>query len=199
MTTTKTATSNRTRGVCRACRVKSAAAIFLVMVHAYQKGDLKNPSGKVKDVAGSISSDDAKDFAETKHKGLPMKKEEKKAAMQKLANLVTNCVLLSNAGIIKSALGPNLNPGGGVGGIGGVGGGGGGGGGGSAGSSGSNSVSTPSQLGGGTSRPAPQLRPVNVAPTPGIGSLRGLLSSLRGRNAGTTATSRRARSDSSRE
>lgn len=43
------------------------------MVHAYQKGELKNPSKEVKDIAKTISKKDAKDFAETKHKGLPNK------------------------------------------------------------------------------------------------------------------------------
>jgi len=49
------------------------------MVHAYQKGELKNPSKEVKDIASSISDKDAEDFAETKHKGLPNKvKKDKK-------------------------------------------------------------------------------------------------------------------------
>jgi len=43
------------------------------MVHAYQKGELKNPSKEVEDIAKTISKKDAKDFAETKHKGLPNK------------------------------------------------------------------------------------------------------------------------------
>ena len=49
------------------------------MVHAYQKGDLKNPSLTIKKVAKSIKPSDAKHFAETKHKGLPekVKKESK--------------------------------------------------------------------------------------------------------------------------
>jgi DNA-directed RNA polymerase beta' subunit len=44
------------------------------MVHAYQKGELKNPSNKVKDVAKHIDASDAKHFAETKHEALPEKK-----------------------------------------------------------------------------------------------------------------------------
>lgn len=59
------------------------------MVHAYQKGELKSPSGKVKDVAKHISKKDAKDFASTKSKGLPEKKGSVKerilAAMFKAA------------------------------------------------------------------------------------------------------------------
>jgi len=43
------------------------------MVHAYQKGELKNPSPKIKEVAEHISNTDAKHFAQTKHEGLPEK------------------------------------------------------------------------------------------------------------------------------
>ena len=42
------------------------------MVHAYQKGMLKNPSPKIKEVAEHISKKDAKDFAATKTKHLPV-------------------------------------------------------------------------------------------------------------------------------
>ena len=48
---------------------------FFGMVRAAQKGDLKNPSSEVADVADDISVKDAKKFAKTKHKGLPEKKE----------------------------------------------------------------------------------------------------------------------------
>ena len=51
---------------------------FMGMVHAYQKGELKNPSSEIKKVAKSIVPEDAKDFAETKHKGLPEKVKKKK-------------------------------------------------------------------------------------------------------------------------
>ena len=44
------------------------------MVRAAQKGDLKDPSSEVADVADDISVKDAKKFAKTKHKGLPEKK-----------------------------------------------------------------------------------------------------------------------------
>ena len=47
------------------------------MVRAAQKGEMKNPSKEVLDVADDISVKDAKDFAKTKHKGLPNKKEVK--------------------------------------------------------------------------------------------------------------------------
>jgi hypothetical protein len=48
---------------------------FFGMVRAAQKGEMKNPSKEVSDVAGDISMKDAKKFAKTKHKGLPEVKE----------------------------------------------------------------------------------------------------------------------------
>jgi len=45
------------------------------MVHAYQKGELDNPSGRVRETAGHISPSDAEDYASTRHKGLPGKKK----------------------------------------------------------------------------------------------------------------------------
>ena len=50
---------------------------FFGMVRAAQKGDLKDPSSEVADVADDISVKDAKKFAKTKHKGLPEKKKPK--------------------------------------------------------------------------------------------------------------------------
>ena len=44
------------------------------MVHAYKKGKLKHAPKKIKEVAKHISDEDARDFAETKHDGLPEKK-----------------------------------------------------------------------------------------------------------------------------
>ncbi len=41
------------------------------MVHAYQKGEMPDASSKVRSVAGHIEPGAAKDFASTKHKGLP--------------------------------------------------------------------------------------------------------------------------------
>ena len=48
---------------------------FMGMVHALKKGDIKpsDVSQSVKDAAKSMSKKDAKDFASTKHKGLPRK------------------------------------------------------------------------------------------------------------------------------
>ena len=47
-------------------------------VHAYQKGECKDAPENIKDIANSISKKDAKEFAETKHKGLPEKVKHKK-------------------------------------------------------------------------------------------------------------------------
>ena len=49
---------------------------FFGMVDAYKKGEMKNPSSKIKKAANGMSMSDVKDFAETKHKGLPEKVEE---------------------------------------------------------------------------------------------------------------------------
>ncbi len=46
---------------------------FFGMVHAEQKGELKDASSAVKKAAKSMKKKDAKDFASTKHKGLPEK------------------------------------------------------------------------------------------------------------------------------
>jgi hypothetical protein len=51
--------------------VSKAQQRFMGMVHAAQKGDMENPSPEVSKAADSMSDKDAKDFASTKHKGLP--------------------------------------------------------------------------------------------------------------------------------
>ena len=55
--------------------VSKAQQRLFGMVHAYQKGKLKNASPEVRKIAKSIKKSDAKDFASTKHKGLPNHKE----------------------------------------------------------------------------------------------------------------------------
>ncbi len=64
------------------------------MVHAYQKGELKNASKEVKDIAKTISKKDAKDFAETKHKGLPnkVKKSAKKLTESQLRKIISETI-----------------------------------------------------------------------------------------------------------
>jgi hypothetical protein len=55
--------------------VSKAQQRFMGMVYATKKGEMKNPSTEVKKAAASIKKKDAKDFAGTKHKGLPNKVE----------------------------------------------------------------------------------------------------------------------------
>lgn len=47
---------------------------LMAWVHAYKNGKAKNAPKKVRDVAKHISDSDARDFARTKHDGLPEKK-----------------------------------------------------------------------------------------------------------------------------
>ena len=55
--------------------VSKAQQRFFGMVRATQKGEMKNPSSEILDVADDISVKDAKKMAKTKHKGLPEKKK----------------------------------------------------------------------------------------------------------------------------
>jgi len=59
---------------------------FMGMVHAAQKGELDNPSSKVEKAADSMSDADAKDYASTKHKGLPnhVKKENMEKELKEI-------------------------------------------------------------------------------------------------------------------
>ena len=50
---------------------------YMGMVHACKKSDYKDCASKeVEDTARGMKAKDAKDFASTKHKGLPDKKEK---------------------------------------------------------------------------------------------------------------------------
>lgn len=51
------------------------------MVYAYQTGKLKTKSKKIKDIAHSISKEDARHFAETKHKDLEKQSATKTKVM----------------------------------------------------------------------------------------------------------------------
>ena len=55
--------------------VSKAQQRFMGMVHAVKKGDMVAPSPEVAQAAASMKKKDAKDFASTKHKGLPEKKK----------------------------------------------------------------------------------------------------------------------------
>jgi hypothetical protein len=61
------------------------------MVHAYQKGELKDASPEIRKIAKSMKTKDATDFAETKHKGLPEKvrKKRKKVKESLICNFET--------------------------------------------------------------------------------------------------------------
>lgn len=76
---------------------------FMGMVRAVQKGEMDDASPEVKKAADSMSKKDVKDFAGTKHKGLPDKKEEtadeacwqgytQKGMKKKGDRMVPNCV-----------------------------------------------------------------------------------------------------------
>jgi hypothetical protein len=56
--------------------ISRAQQRFMGMVHAVKKGEMINPSPEVAQAAASMKKSDAKDFASTKHKGLPKKKLE---------------------------------------------------------------------------------------------------------------------------
>jgi hypothetical protein len=59
---------------------------FMGMVHAAQKGELDKPSSEVEKAADSMSDADAKDYASTKHKGLPnhVKKENMEKELKEI-------------------------------------------------------------------------------------------------------------------
>ncbi len=56
--------------------VSKAQQRFMGMVHATQNGDMKNPSPEVEKAADGMTAKDSKEFASTKHTGLPDKKED---------------------------------------------------------------------------------------------------------------------------
>jgi len=49
---------------------------FMGMVHAYKKGEMKDAPASVKKAAKGMTKKAAKDFASTKHKGLPTRVDE---------------------------------------------------------------------------------------------------------------------------
>jgi vacuolar-type H+-ATPase subunit H len=66
--------------------VSKAQQRFMGMVHAVKKGEMAAPSPEVAQAAASMKKKDAKDFASTKHKGLPEKKEVKKKGKKKFSD-----------------------------------------------------------------------------------------------------------------
>ena len=63
---------------------------FMGMVHAVQKGDMEAPSPEVAKVAADMDDTSAKDFASTKHKGLPNK--VKKESIDKLKEIIRGMI-----------------------------------------------------------------------------------------------------------
>ena len=59
------------------------------MVHAYQAGKLDDASPSIRKIANSMSPKDAKDFAKTKHKGLPNKVRRKKVKESRIFDFET--------------------------------------------------------------------------------------------------------------
>ena len=57
---------------------------FFGMVRATQKGEMENPSPEVAKVAAATKRSDVKDFASTKHKGLPNKKKSLKEFLESI-------------------------------------------------------------------------------------------------------------------
>lgn len=72
----------------KAAKAKSKKQQKLMgMVHAVQKGEMRAPSGKVREMADSMTSKAVTDYAETKRKGLPEKAPSKKASLFTVALL----------------------------------------------------------------------------------------------------------------
>lgn len=69
---------------------------FMGMVRATQKGQLKNPPKQIKKVAKDMKKKDVKDFASTKHEGLPEKvgddKKKKTITRQQLRNIIRQSI-----------------------------------------------------------------------------------------------------------
>lgn len=51
---------------------------FFGMIHAYKNGKLDDVPDSVREAAEHISDEDARDFAKTKHRGLPEKRKKMK-------------------------------------------------------------------------------------------------------------------------
>lgn len=70
---------------------------FFGMVDAYKKGELSDASPEVKKAAKSMSTKKVKDFAKTKHRGLPnrvhKKKKLKEADIRKIVESVLKRIL----------------------------------------------------------------------------------------------------------
>lgn len=78
------------------------------MVHAYNQGELKDPPQIVIDIAKSMKKKDVLDLAETKHKGLPEKKKEKKSSLisqlMKIADSLDEKEMFDEADIVDGIM-----------------------------------------------------------------------------------------------
>ena len=67
--------------------VSKAQQRFMGMVHATQKGELKDPSAKVKKAADELDKDEVKDMAATSHVGLPEKVKKIKEMLKSYSDI----------------------------------------------------------------------------------------------------------------
>lgn len=92
--------------------VSKAQQKFMGMVRAKQKGEMDDASPEVSKAAASMSKKDVKDFAKTKHKGLPAKKESVEEAKVSVGDRVTlqpnksvlDRNLIGKAGVVTNML-----------------------------------------------------------------------------------------------
>lgn len=86
------------------------------MAYAYAKGELPGASKEVKELAKSMSKKDLKEFAKTKHKGLPEKVKKKKkkkskkkssweSRLSKLAAVLQDLDLTNEANTLQDLIG----------------------------------------------------------------------------------------------
>lgn len=74
------------------------------MAHAYNKGELPDASEEVKELAKSLKKKQVKEFAETKHKGLPNKvKKKKKKKAEMLNHFLKLADYLDSKGFMEEA------------------------------------------------------------------------------------------------
>lgn len=89
---------------------------FFGLVRAVQQGKKEAPTKEVADAANSMRESAVREFAKTKHKGLPMKKEQyvKMSYLHK-ARLITNALLLKQSGKLPGGEAPGGDSGTGTG------------------------------------------------------------------------------------
>lgn len=80
---------------------------FFGMVDAYKKGELKHPSKEIKDAADGMTKKQVKDFASTKHKGLPEEVGKnvvrlKESDLRRIVKECVNRILFENSTDIDS-------------------------------------------------------------------------------------------------